>query len=142
MNPEEASPRATPPEATPGDKKGHPAALSADQEKALAALLTSRTIEAAAKKAGVSDRTLHRWLNEPAFRQAYLSARRMAMEQATSVLQRAASSAVTALQKNLSCGTPSAEIAAAKAILDMGFRAVEVQEFEARLAALEEALTP
>ncbi len=113
--------------------------LPADQEKALAALLTCRTIGSAAKKAGVGERTLHRWLNDPVFRQAYLAARRQVLEQATSVLQRASAAAVTALEKNLTCGTPTAEIAAAKAILDYGFKAVETEEFDARLLRLEEA---
>lgn len=113
--------------------------LPADQEKALAALLTCRTIGATAKKAGVTARTLHRWLNDPVFRQAYLAARRQVLEQATSVLQRASAAAVTALEKNLTCGTPTAEIAAAKAILDYGFKAVETEEFDARLSRLEEA---
>ncbi len=129
-------------ETTPStdDNREKPEAeLPADQEKALAALLTCRTIGAAAKKAGVGERTLHRWLNDPVFRQAYLAARRQVLEQATSVLQRASASAVAALQKNLSCGTPAAEIAAAKAILDYGFKAVETEEFDARLSRLEEA---
>lgn len=113
--------------------------LPADQEKALAALLTCRTIGAAAKKAGVTARTLHRWLNDPCFRQAYLAARRQVLEQATSVLQRASAAAVTALEKNLTCGASTAEIAAAKAILDYGFKGIETEEFDARLARLEEA---
>lgn len=114
--------------------------LTAAQEKAISALLSSVTVEAAAKKAGISDRTLHRWLKEPEFRQAYLAARRMVMEQAVGTLQRASLGAVETLVRNLKCGAPSVEVSAARAILEAGFKGVEMLEFEERLAAVEASL--
>lgn len=110
------------------------------QEKAISALLSSVTVEAAAKKAGVSDRTLHRWLRDGAFRQAYLAARRQVMEQAIGHLQRASLGAVEALVRNLKCGVPTVEVSAARAILEAGMKGVEMMEFEERLAAVEESL--
>src|SRR5262249_31641139 len=41
---------------------------------------------------------------------------------------------------NLSCGNPSAEIAAAKAILDNGLRGVEVADLAERIGQLEQRL--
>jgi len=114
--------------------------LSAAQEKAISALLSCVTIEAAAKKAGVSDRTLHRWLREPGFRQGYLAARRQIMEQAVGTLQRASLGAVEALVRNLKCGVPGTEVSAARVILEAGMKGVEMLEFEDRLAAVEESL--
>jgi len=114
--------------------------LTAVQEKAIAALLSAVTVEAAAKKAGVSDRTLHRWLRDPPFRQAYLAARRVVMEQAVGRLQRASLGAVDALVRNLKCGQPATEVRAAQVILESGMKGVEMLEFEERLATIEQNL--
>ena len=114
--------------------------MTAVQDKAITALLSSVTVEAAAKKAGVSDRTLHRWLKEPAFRQSYLAARRLVMEQAVGSLQRASLGAVEALVRNLKCGVPGTEVRAAQVILDAGTKGVEMMEFEDRLTAIEQTL--
>ena len=114
--------------------------LPAAQEKAIQALLSCVTVEAAAKKAGISCRTLHRWLKEAGFRQAYLAARRQVMEQAVGTLQRASLGAVEALVRNLKCGVPTVEVSAARIILDAGLKGVEMLEFEDRLAAVEESL--
>lgn len=127
-------------EATESDERGHESDLTHGQEAALAALLTSATIEAAAKKANVSDRTLHRWLNEAAFRRAYLAARRQSLEQATGALQRAVTDAAAALVRNLTCGTPGVEVRAAQIILEQTAKGVEMLEFEERLAAVEQGL--
>ena len=114
--------------------------LPAAQEKAIQALLCCVTVEAAAKKAGISGRTLHRWLKEPGFRQSHLAARRQVMEQAVGSLQRASLGAVEALVRNLKCGVPTVEVSAARVILDAGLKGVEMLEFADRLAAVEESL--
>ena len=111
--------------------------LTAGQSAALSALLTSTTIESAAKRAGVSDRTLHVYLNDPAFKRAYLAARRRMVEQSVGVLQQAATGAVATLVRNLKCGNAPVEVRAAQVILDMAFKGVEMLELEQRLAALE-----
>jgi transposase-like protein len=46
------------------------------KEDAIAALLTQRNIEEAAKAAGIGANTLLRWLNVPEFQAAYREARR------------------------------------------------------------------
>lgn len=94
--------------------------LPAAQEKAIHALLSCVTVGATAKKTGISDRTLHRWLKEAGFRQAYLAARRQVMEQVVGTLQRASLGAVEALVRNLKCGAPATEVRAAQVILDAG----------------------
>ena len=50
--------------------------LTPKQEKAITALLAQPTIEAAAATLGVNPVSIHRWLQEPAFVEAYRSARR------------------------------------------------------------------
>jgi hypothetical protein len=59
---------------------GHGQKLTRKQEALIAALLTEPTHAAAAAKAGVSPRTLYRWLHLPAFRAAYRRARREIVE--------------------------------------------------------------
>ncbi len=66
-----------------------PPRLSAKQEKALAALLVSPTIAEAAKSAGVGETTLFRWLQEPAFQEAYRAARLQVLSAATMQLRQA-----------------------------------------------------
>ena len=50
---------------------GHGSKFGGKMEAAIAALLSQRNQEEAAKTAGVSKRTLNRWLKMPAFQSAY-----------------------------------------------------------------------
>src|SRR4051812_36032813 len=102
--------------------RGHGSKRPHKEEAALAALLSEPTIEAAATKAGISESTLLRWMAEPAFKATYRDARRQVVELAVTGLQQATSEAVTALRRNMTCGLPPAEIAAAKAVLDFAVK--------------------
>ncbi len=51
----------------------------------------------------------------------------------------AATLAVEALTRNLTCGVPPSEIAAAKAIIDQAVKGVELVDLAERVAALEQA---
>jgi hypothetical protein len=117
-----------------------PKKLTAKQERALVHLLSERTTQLAAEKAGVSYATLRRWLAEPAFVAAYREVRRHAVEQATGRLQRAASRAVAALVRNLTCGQASTEVRAAAAVLEMAFKGVELADLAEQLEQLKAAL--
>lgn len=115
------------------------------QERAIVALLSEPSIEAAAKTADVSDATIWRWMQQADFRAKLRDARRAVVEGAIGRLQQAATEAVSTLQRNLTCGTPAVEVRAATAILDQAIRAVElfdvverVEELEARLVARAE----
>jgi hypothetical protein len=112
------------------------------EDVALAALLSKPTIEAAAKKAGISESTLLRWLAEPSFKARYRDARRQVVEMAVCQLQTATSDAVESLSRNLKCGVPASEIAAAKAVLDFAVKGVELVDLAARVEQLELAATP
>jgi len=50
---------------------GHGAKFGRKMEKAIAALLGHRSLEAAAREVGVSVNTLQRWMNDPEFDRAY-----------------------------------------------------------------------
>ena len=114
--------------------------VSRRQEQAIAALLAQPTIAEAAKSIGVGESTLRRWLGEPAFREAYRTARRQAVEVAIGTLQQAGAEAVTTLRRNMSETTPPAvQVRAAVAILEHAARGVELLDLAERVAALEES---
>jgi hypothetical protein len=113
--------------------------LGRKQEDAIAALLSQRSIEDAARVAGVGARTLLRWLKLPEFDAAYREARRKAFSQSIARLQQGSTAAATTLLKvMLDPGTPpSTRVRAAESILTHSAKAIEIEDIEARVAALE-----
>ncbi len=120
------------------------APLNPKQDKALVALLTEPTISAAAKKAGIGERTLHTWLGEAAFSEAYRDARRLAVGQAIGRLQQVSSKAVDALLEVIDTeytpAPPAVRVSAASKILDLAMKATELEDLAARIAALEQQM--
>ncbi len=115
--------------------------LGGKREAAILALLTARSIEDAARTAGVPPRTLVRWMQVPEFDEAYRKARRDAFGQATARLQQATSAAVSTLLKimvdqNVQAST---RVRAADSVLDHASKAIEIEDVEVRVAALEQA---
>jgi hypothetical protein len=111
---------------------------SRKREAAIINLLSAGSIEEAARRTGVSDKTLRLWLQEPAFARDYRAARRRILEHAVGLMQKASTSAVLALLRNLSCGKPACEIQAANSLLEKSLQALETYELESRIAALEQ----
>jgi hypothetical protein len=111
------------------------------KEEAIAALLTQRNIEEAAKTAGIGANTLLRWLKVPEFQASYREARRAAFGQAVARLQQGTSAAATTLVKTLvDPGTPaSVKVRAAEAIFNHAAKAIEIEHIEARVSELERA---
>ena len=121
---------------------GQNGALTAKQQKALAALLSEPTIEKAAAKVGVGERTLYTWLGESAFGDAYRTARREAVGQAIARLQQVSGGAVAVLVNVMANPDtpPATRVAAAKTVLETAIKAVELEDLAARLAALEQRM--
>ena len=71
--------------------KGHGSKFSRKQEAAILALLTQRSVEEAARVAGIGTQTLYRWMKEPEFDAAYRRARRAAFGQSIARLQQGSS---------------------------------------------------
>jgi hypothetical protein len=115
--------------------------LGRKKEEAILALLSTRSIEEAARACNTPPRTLYRWLSEPEFDKAYRAARRKAFGQATARLQHGASAAATTLLKvMLDPATPaSTRVRAAEGVLGQAAKAIEIEDVEARVAALEQA---
>jgi hypothetical protein len=114
------------------EKLGHGEKATRKFELAIAALLTSSTIERAAEQIGVAPITLRRWMVEPAFKSEYQAARRQVMEQAAAV---ATLEGVMADQD----APASARVSAARAVLEMGQKAVELGDLDGRVTELEHA---
>jgi hypothetical protein len=111
------------------------------QEEAIAALLSQRNIEEAAKTAGISTRTMLRWLKLPEFQTAYREARRAAYSQAVARLQQGATAAATTLLKvMLDQTTPaSVKVRAAECVMNHSSKAIEIEDVEFRVSELERA---
>lgn len=119
--------------------KGHSRKLGRKQEEAIAALLTQRSVDEAARSVNVPVRTLYRWLKQPEFQAAYREARRAAFSQCTARLHHLSAAAVSTLGKVMLDGqAPAASrVRAAHTILEQASRALELEDLEARLAVLE-----
>ncbi len=120
---------------------GHGSKFERKKEEAITALLTQRNVEEAARSIGVDTKTLLRWMKEPEFDSEYREARRSAFRQSVSRLQQASPAAVSTLLKVMvDSGTPaSTKVRAAETILSHSAKAIELEDIEARLAALERA---
>jgi hypothetical protein len=110
-------------------------------EEAIAALLTQRNVEEAAKSIGIASRTLFRWQQVPEFDSAYRKARRDGFRQAVARLQQASGAAVTTLLKlAVDPNAPAAVKArAAYYIPTLATKAMETDDIDARVAELERA---
>jgi transposase-like protein len=120
---------------------GHGAKFGRKKEEALAALLTQRNIEEAARSIGVAPNTLLKWMKVPEFQTAYRQARRDAFGQAIARLQQGTSAAATTLLKTMiEPNTPaSVKVRAAEAIFNHAAKAIEIEDIEARVSELERA---
>jgi len=111
------------------------------KEQAIIALLTHRSIEEAAKSIGIGTQTLLRWMRVPEFQAAYRAAKREAFGQSIARMHYLTSAAVSTLGKIMldSRTPPATRVRAADSILDHTAKAVENEDIEARVAALEQA---
>ena len=113
------------------------------QEAFLAALMVQPTVVMAAKTAGISEGTAGRWMKEPAFQARYNEAKRQAFAEVLAFLQQSMLAAVATLRSVMMDAQtkPSTKVMAAGKLLELGLRAHDVYEIEARLSALEAAQT-
>jgi len=120
---------------------GHGSKYGRKQELAIAALLTQRNVDEAAKSVSIDPTTLLRWMKLPEFQTAYREARRAAFGQSVARLQQASSAAVSTLLKIMvdPNSPPSCRVRAADSVLNHGIKAIEVEDIEVRVSELERA---
>ena len=123
--------------------KGHGEKFGRKKEEAIAALLSHRSIEEAAKALGLNPNTLLRWLKMPEFRDAYLKARREVVQQSVARQQQATGMAgVTILKLMTDANVPAAvRLRAAETVFSLAMKGIDQGDIETRLAALEQAFS-
>lgn len=112
------------------------------REKAIAALLSESSIEDAATKAGVSKRTLLRWMKDPGFRAEYAEAKADALKMASAILTRNASRAALVLAEVFSSKDgklyQASRVTAAIGNIRLAHEAFQLESLEERVRKLEE----
>jgi hypothetical protein len=111
---------------------------TANREKALNSLLESATIIDAAKKCGLNEKTLRRYLADAEFQKEFRAARRSIFEQNIVRLQSLHAGAVATLERNLNCEIPSTEVRAAQIIIEGNRKDFETLDILQRLEELED----
>lgn len=116
--------------------------LTAKQEKTLSLLLSEPTIGGAAIKAGLTERTIYNWLNEPTFKKAYRDICRASVQNAIAQLQNASGTALAVLIAIMSDTNQraSTRLTAAKTVLESSLKAFELEDLAQRVEALEAML--
>lgn len=119
-----------------------PYGLTTQQVKAIDALLTERDTRAAAKASGTAERTLRRWMNDPAFALALRDAEASALDQTTRRLLGLHTSATDVLQSLMedTAIAPAIRLRAATSALELLLKIRELRNVEGRLLALEAAM--
>lgn len=114
-------------------------AITSKQEKAIIALLSEPTMADAANATGISEVTLWRWLQDESFRLLYMQARRAAVQRAIARMQSATSEAVETLRAVMKdeSAKGSERVSAAKAIIEFAYKGIDLEDFAARLSAIE-----
>ncbi|MDP1547398.1 MAG: hypothetical protein Q8L87_15415 [Anaerolineales bacterium] len=115
--------------------------ITTKQQKAIAALLSERTAGKAAKAAGIAERTLYTWLNEPNFKAALRSAEKSILDDVTRRLSAGQGLALDTLTKLIqSARHESTKLRAAVSWLELSLKFRDMQDIEDRLSKLEAAL--
>jgi hypothetical protein len=107
-------------------------------EVLLTALACGATVDSAAHAAGVSARTVHRRLKEPAFQERLQEIRTEMLQRTAGMLTAAGLESVKTLITLQQAANPgSVRLGAARSVLEMGVKVREASELAQRLAALE-----
>jgi DeoR/GlpR family transcriptional regulator of sugar metabolism len=112
--------------------------MKTNQENALNALLASASVTEAAKKCGLSEKTLRRYLEDADFQKEFRSARRVVFEQNIVRLQSLHAGAVDTLERNLNCENPSVEVRSAQIIIESSRKDFETLDILERLEKIED----
>jgi hypothetical protein len=107
----------------------------------LLALAGGATVEGAARKAGVSEKTVYRRLERPEFRQQLQALRADMVQRTAGALTAAATKSLRTLLELQKATHPAAvRLGAARSILELGLKFRETAELAERLAAVEAQL--
>ena len=108
----------------------------------LMALACGATVESAARKTGLGERTVYRRLADPAFQEQLANLRFETVQRSAAMLSAASLEAVKTLVALQDASVPPpVRLGAARSILEFGSKLREMVELEQRLTALEQRLS-
>jgi transposase-like protein len=115
---------------------GHGEKLGRKKEAAIAALLTQRSIEEAARAVNISGKTLRRWMRLPEFQTEYLQARRDTVLQTSARIQQNSGAAAAVQLKLMADPSTPASVRArtSQYMLEHSRKSLEQEDVLVRLA--------
>jgi Helix-turn-helix of insertion element transposase len=122
------------------DDNDEPKELTSKQKRALPYLLEARSIEEGCKRAGVSKATVYEWLKNDVFRNELKRQRNLIIDSAVDTLKANIAKATETLVKHLDSEHENISIRAAESIIEFAQKALEHEELERRIEALEAKL--
>jgi transposase-like protein len=114
--------------------------LTAKQRRMIACLLTAASVQAAAKAAGVGERTAYRWMRQPEFMAELDAATKDAIAQTVRRLASLSVAATGVLGATMADGTRAERLRAANVTLGRLPQLAQLFALEERLATIEAAL--
>src|SRR5438034_11485635 len=114
--------------------------LSPRQTRVIPYLLVAPSIEEGCKRARINKTTVYEWLKDEAFRQELKRQRDEIIERALDSLKANIAKATQTLVKHLDSKRENISIRAAERIIEFVQKALEHEELEKRIEALEERL--
>jgi hypothetical protein len=115
--------------------------ITVKQARVIPYLLVASSIEEGCKRARVSKGAVYAWLKDDTFRWELKRQRDAIIERALDSLKANLSKAAATLVKHLDSKRENISIRAAENIIEYAQRAIENEELEKRIVALEERLT-
>ena len=114
--------------------------MTPSEERALSALLTSKYKKEAAQKAGITERTMRRYFENPEFCKRYREAFAQVVQDATRQAQQLLAPALSTLESVMADEDipAAARVNAAKIALDYAVRLTDQNDLAERLTALED----
>ena len=109
-----------------------------NKEKVLIALVETSSIREAAKRAGIGEATIYRYLQDKEFLAEYRNARRQTVESAIAQMQNAASEAVERLKELQYCENPAVAARCAQIIFENSIKGMETTDILERLEKIED----
>ena len=119
--------------------EGHGAKTSAVRERALLALLSEKTIAKAAKRSGVNEKTLRRWLSDDeTFKADYATARHATFQAGMNRVQTLVVRAIDTLDDLLNAKKhPAVRLGAARTVVELGLHQHDSETILRRLEDIE-----
>ena len=102
--------------------------LSNKQLRAIPQLVSSKSVSEAAELAGVGRQTIHRWMNDPAFKEEYERQRDEVARYARSGMRTLMYKALTIQAERLDSDDPKERAQASKAIMDYDTKTARTHE--------------